>query len=162
MKDFDLLWKTDEQLGMVPMALRALIMFLVALLLLRMGGIRIFGQKSALDTVIFIMLGAVMARGIVGASTLHATIVASTTMILLNRAIAMMCQKNRLVNRFIKGEVVTLFEGGNINREAMRKMNLNEADLMESLRLETHKDSFEGIEKAVLETNGRISFILKK
>lgn len=161
MNDIEILWKTDEQLGPVPMAVRALIMFVVALVLLRIGGIRIFGQKSAIDNVIVIMLGAVMARGIVGASTLHATIAASVVMILMNRLIAWICQKSDLFNNLVKGRAVVLIESGQIKWEAMKKVNLSKSDLIESLRLETKNESFDKVEKAVLETNGRISFILK-
>jgi len=161
MNDIGILWKTDEQLGPIPMAVRALIMFIVALILLRAGGIRIFGQKSALDNVIVIMLGAVMARGIVGASTLHATIVASTVMILTNRLIAWICRKSDFLNNLVKGHAVVLIECGQIKWDAMNAVNLSKSDLMESLRLETKNESLDKVEKAVIETNGRISFILK-
>jgi uncharacterized membrane protein YcaP (DUF421 family) len=161
MYDIEILWKTDEQLGSIPMALRALIMFIVALILLRIGGIRIFGQKSALDNVIVIMLGAVMARGIVGASTLHATIIASTAMILTNWLIALICRKSDFFNNLVKGHAVVLIESGQIKWDAMRVVNLSKSDLMESLRLETKNESIDNVEKATLETNGRISFILR-
>jgi len=161
MNELDLLWKTDEQLGFLPMTLRAIVMFVAALLLLRLGGIRIFGQKSALDNVIVIMLGAVMARGIVGASSLHGTIIAATAMVLLNRVTAWACQRNAKLNSLVKGQAVTLFENGKIIRRAMESVNLSETDLMESLHLETNKESFQSVEKVILEINGRISFILK-
>jgi uncharacterized membrane protein YcaP (DUF421 family) len=161
MKEIDLLWKTDEHLAPMPMAIRAAIMFFAAVVLLRLGGIRIFGQKSALDNVIVIMVGAVMARGIVGASTLHGTIIASATMIVINRIIAWSCQKNNKFNDLVKGLPVTLFEAAHINGKAMGSVNLTKSDLLESLHLETQQDSFETVDKAVLETNGRISFILK-
>jgi uncharacterized membrane protein YcaP (DUF421 family) len=40
-------------------------------------------------------------------------------------------------------------------------VNLSKSDLMESLRLETKNESIDNVEKATLETNGRISFILR-
>ena len=161
MNELELLWKTDEQLGPVPMAIRALMMFIVALVLLRVGGIRIFGQKSALDNVIVIMLGAVMARGIVGASTLYATIVAASVMIGTNRGIAWLCQRSDGFNNLVKGKPIVLIIAGKIKENAMRQANLSRSDLLESLRLETQNEVLDKVEKATLETNGRISFILR-
>ncbi|WP_118975920.1 DUF421 domain-containing protein [Taibaiella koreensis] len=129
MNGIEALWETDEQLGPLPMAVRALVMFLVALILLRIGGIRIFGQKSALDNVIVIMLGAVMARGVVGASTLQATFIAATIMILTNRILAWLSCKSEMVNKLIKGYPINLIEAGEIKWEAMKKANLSESDL---------------------------------
>lgn len=162
MNELELLWKTDEQLGSVPMAIRALIMFIAALILLRLGGIRIFGQKSALDNVIVIMLGAVMARGIVGASTLYGTIVAASVMIAINRFMAWLCQRSDEFNNLVKGRPIVLIQSGKVKEGAMRGANLSRSDLLESLRLETQSEVLDQVEKATLETNGRISFILKK
>jgi uncharacterized membrane protein YcaP (DUF421 family) len=161
MSNLSFLWGEGEHLASLPMSVRAIVMFFIALLLLRLGGIRIFGQKSALDNVIVIMLGAVMARGIVGASPFFSTVIASTLMILINRLMAWACQNNDGINNFIKGKPIVLYEDGQIQWENMNSVNLSKSDLLESLRLETNKSSFENIEKAYLETNGRISFILK-
>jgi uncharacterized membrane protein YcaP (DUF421 family) len=155
------LWGSGEQLAPLPMAIRAAVMFLIALILIRLGGLRIFGKKSGLDHVIVIMLGAVLARGVVGASPFFSTVVAALIMVLINRALAWFCQKSKRFNNLIKGKAITLIENGQIKRDEMHSANLSESDLLESLRLETNKESFKDIEKAFLETNGRISFILK-
>ncbi|PSK91665.1 DUF421 domain-containing protein [Taibaiella chishuiensis] len=153
---------TDEQLAPLPMMLRALLVFFAALLLLRVGGIRIFGQKSALDNVIVIMLGAVLARGVVGASPLFSAIAASGVMVVVNRLLAWASERNNELNRLLKGNAVVLFENGKLLDEAMKQVNLSKSDLLESLHLEMKQESFEGIDKVILETNGRISFIAKK
>lgn len=153
---------TDERLAPLPMTIRAVLVFFVALVLLRIGGIRIFGQKSALDNVIVIMLGAVLARGVVGTSPLFSAFSASAVMVVVNRLLAWACERNKKINRILKGHAVVLFEHGALIAGAMKKVNLSESDLVESLRLELKQESFEGIDKAILETNGRISFIRKK
>lgn len=59
---------SGEHLDPLQMATRALLLFFIALLLIRIGGLRIIGKKSGFDLAIVIMMGAVLARGIVGAS----------------------------------------------------------------------------------------------
>jgi uncharacterized membrane protein YcaP (DUF421 family) len=158
----NLIWGEGEHLNALQMAVRAGLMFFIALLLIRLGGMRIFGKKSAFDTIIVIMLGAVLARGIVGASDYWATVAASAVMIGINRLLAWLSEKFTVVNNVIKGKPLVIYESGEINWEHMRMSSLTRSDLMESLRLETEKESLSDIDKAYMETNGRISFIVKR
>jgi uncharacterized membrane protein YcaP (DUF421 family) len=161
MNSLELLWGEGDQLSPLQMTVRAFVMFLVALILIRLGGMRIFGKKSALDNIIVIMLGAVMARGIVGASPFGSTVAASAVMIFLNMMLAWICNRNKSLNNLIKGGSVVLYESGQVQWHNLKRTRLSESDLMESLRLETKDETFDKVEKALLETNGRISFILK-
>jgi uncharacterized membrane protein YcaP (DUF421 family) len=156
-----ILWGEGEHLDILQMSIRAFVMFFIALLLIRLGGMRIFGKKSAFDTIIVIMLGAVLARGIVGASNYWATVAASAVMIAINRGLAWLSEKYKGVNDLIKGQPLLIYASGQILWENMKTASLTESDLMESLRLETKKDSLADIDKAYMETNGRISFITK-
>ena len=63
----DLLHK-DDQLTDGQMAVRAVVTFLIAIALVRLAGRRSFGMRSPFDTVISLLLGATLSRGIVGAS----------------------------------------------------------------------------------------------
>ncbi|WGQ10684.1 DUF421 domain-containing protein [Pedobacter gandavensis] len=157
----DELLGTGEQLSPYHMAVRALITFFVALILIRTGGLRIVGKKSGFDLVIVIMMGAVMARGIVGASPMFSTIVAASVMIAINMLLAWLCIKSPLLNKIFKGSALILYQNGKINWKNMEKASLSESDLLTSLRLETHEQSLEKVTQATLETNGRISFLLK-
>jgi len=150
---------SGEQLSILHMSIRALLMFFVALLLIRLGGLRIVGKKSGFDLVIVIMMGAVLARGVVGASPFLATIAAAAVMIAVNRILAWASARNKKLNQFFKGEALILYEGGRIHWENMNKASLSKSDLITSLRLEMQTEVLDGIEKAYLETNGRISFI---
>lgn len=161
MEWISIIWGEGDDLNMLQMVVRAFLMFFIALVLIRLGGMRIFGKKSAFDTIIVIMLGAVLARGIVGASDYWATVVASTVMIAINRLLAQLSTIHRGINNTVKGEPMVLYESGEICWPNMKKASLTRSDLMQSLRLETKTESLECVERAYLETNGRISFITK-
>lgn len=153
---------TGEQLNPFHMAVRALLMFLIALLLIRLGGLRIIGKKSGFDLVIVIMMGAVLARGIVGASPFLSTVAAATVMIVINRLLAWASIKSLLLSHLFKGSALILYQDGKINWKNMTKACLSESDLLTSLRLETHQQNLDQIDQAILETNGRVSFLLKE
>ena len=88
------LWGHDEHLNVLQMSVRAFFMFLIAIILVRLGGMRTFGKKSSFDNVIVIMLGAVLARGIVGASPFLSTVAASAIMIIIHRLMAWISLKS--------------------------------------------------------------------
>jgi uncharacterized membrane protein YcaP (DUF421 family) len=156
------LWGSGEQLTAVQMAIRAIITFLITLVLIRVGGVRIFGKRSGFDTIIMITMGSVLARGIVGASPFWSAIAAATAMIAVHRLLGWLCIKSRAIESLIKGKQDILYKNGKIIPANLKKASLTEMDLEESLRLETRTNSFEKVKEAFIETNGRISFIMKE
>jgi uncharacterized membrane protein YcaP (DUF421 family) len=155
-------WGSGDQLGVLQMTIRAVVLFFITLVLLRLGGMQIFGRKTSFDTIIVIMMGALLSRVIVGASPFLPTVVATAAMVAINRFLSWMASINGKIDLLIKGSPLLLFDNGVINWPNMKKANLSYSDLIESLRIETLKESLADIEKAYLETNGQISFVEKK
>lgn len=153
---------SGSNLNMLQMSDRAFAMFFIMLILLRFTGRRAFAKKSSFDNIVVIMLGAVLARGVVGASPFWATVAASVVMVALHRFISWLSVKNNFIEKLIKGDAVLLFKDEKTINGNMARTGISVKDLHESLRLETKTDSLNDIACAWLETNGRISFILKK
>ena len=151
-----------EELSVLHMAMRSLVMFLIAIVLIRMGGFRLFSKKSAFDNIVAIMLGAVLSRGVTGASPFWGTVAAATVMIVVHKIISWACIKNKTLSRLLKGKHIVLYKDGEILWDNLLSCSLSKSDLMTSLRLETKKHSLDEIETAYLENNGRISFIIKQ
>jgi uncharacterized membrane protein YcaP (DUF421 family) len=156
------LFGEGEKLNMLQMSMRAFVMFCIMLLLVRFTGRRAFAKKSSFDNIIVIMLGAVLARGVVGASPFWSTVAASVVMVIMHWITAWLAVKNKTVERLIKGTYIRLYDQEKLVDNNLAKTGISKNDLHESLRLETKKDTLEDIDTAYLETNGRISFILKK
>lgn len=147
---------------MYQMCIRAFIMFIIMLVLIRFAGMRTFAKRSPFDTIVTIMLGAILARGVVGASGYVDTIVASGVMVVMHRVVAWLSVKSRKFEKLIKGTYIKLYNNGAILQDALEGTGMSENDLHESLRLETKKLTLAEIDTAFLETNGRISFILRR
>lgn len=156
------LFGQSSDLTMFQMSMRAFAMFFIMLVLLRFAGRRAFAKKSSFDNIIVIMLGAVLARGVVGASPFWSTVTASIVMVILHRFFAWLSVKNSFVEKLIKGDAILLFQKDDLVNHNLSRTGISKKDLHESLRLETKTDTLNDIESAFLETNGRISFILKK
>jgi uncharacterized membrane protein YcaP (DUF421 family) len=150
-----------EELTPSQMALRALFFFILTLVLIRLGGVRIFGERSSFDTIIMIVMGSVIARGVVGASPILSVIAAATAMIVLHRLLSWLSYKNNFIETLIKSKRTPIYRNGRILSGNLERTGLSKQDLMESLRLETKQSSLEKVKTAYLETDGRISFIMK-
>ncbi len=72
-------------LNILQMTLRAIAIFFIALVLVRYTGMRMFGIKSAFDICVTIILGAVLARAIVGASPFIPTVIASIALVIVHK-----------------------------------------------------------------------------
>lgn len=143
------------------MGLRAFTIYLIALLLLRIGGIRTFGKKSTFDMVVSILLGAVLSRAVVGASPYWPTVFAGLVIVVLHRILAWLCMHYSGLGTLLKGKERILYQEGHFSKEDMDKSFLTEGDLLESVRLQTNCDSMDQVKKIYLERSGRISVILK-
>jgi uncharacterized membrane protein YcaP (DUF421 family) len=151
-----------EELTILQMSIRAFFTFIIMLVLIRLAGMRTFAKKSSFDNIIVILLGAVLARGVVGASPYGSTVAASVVMVGLHRLVAWLSVKNQQFEKLIKGSYLKLYENGVLKEKKLKKTGMSKNDLQESLRLETNKLTFSEIDTVFMETNGRISFILKK
>ena len=156
------LFEREENLDAIYMAARAAMAFFITLVLIRVAGVRLFGRRSSFDIIVIITMGSILARGIVGASSFWATVAASATMILIHRLLGWLSCINEKAERLVKGQATILYRDGNIIKDNLMKTSLSKADLLESLHLEMKKTSLEEVDVAFMETNGRISFILKE
>lgn len=159
--DFNSLFGSGDNLNPLQMGIRSFLMFFIALILIRIGGMRIFGKKSAFDYIIIIMLGAVLARGVVGASPFFSTVVASAVMILIHKVLAMLSMKFTSVGKLVKGIHRPLYEGGHRNIKNMEVVAISDDDLLEAVRLQTNATSLDNVEKIIIEKNGELSVIKK-
>lgn len=151
-----------EDLTWWQMSVRAVVVFFVALVILRIGNHRIFGKNSAFDIVLGIIYGSVLSRAITGNSPFIPTLVAALVLVLLHKALATVAYHSSFgFGDFIKGEGVKLVEDGNLKRDALRKNSVTENDLEEALRKSGTEADLSRIKSAYLERSGKISVIMK-
>ncbi len=158
----EVLFGRGEHLNSLQMGMRALVTFFIALLLVRVAGMRTFGLRSAFDNIVGIMLGAVLARGVVGASPFGATMVASAVIVVVHRVLALVCLKHAGLERVIKGEHRRLCRDGVVDEHTMARSGISRGDLLEGVRQSANIDSIDEIAAAYIESNGQISAVKKK
>lgn len=152
----------DQSLTWWQMSLRAISAFVIALIILRIGSVRIFGKNTAFDIVLGIIYGSLLSRAITGNSPYVPTIVAALVLVVLHRGLAALAyQTNFGIGNFIKGKPRTLVKNGELQLKELKRCHITKNDLLEALRNSGCDDGLESIKTAYLERSGDISIILK-
>src|SRR5438270_1583030 len=123
-----------KDLNALQMSCRAFVVFFVALVLVRVAGMRAFGRKSSFDIVILVGLGAVMTRAIYGASPAVPIVSASAVLVVLHRIVAMLTARAPLLERIIKGKTQVIYKAGRMDERVMRRSGISPTDLDEAAR----------------------------
>lgn len=141
------------------MVIRAVLIFFVALLLIRFGGTRIFGKNTSFDIVLGVMLGSILGRALTANAPFIPTVAAALVLVLLHILLAAVAFRSKHLGHLVKGTENQLVADGRILWDAMSKSNITEHDLMEALRSRGGQADLNRIKAAYLERSGDISFI---
>jgi len=152
----------EKDLNALQMGCRAFIMFFITLVLIRIAGMRAFGQKSAFDTIIVIMLGAILSRAVTGASPFLATTAAGAALAIVHRLLAIASVFSNTVGFIIKGRKTVLFQNDKIEKKNMLLCSVSYRDLMEVVRLQLKESTMDNVKEIYMERSGKISVIKKE
>lgn len=155
-------WGINENISPLEIAARSAVMFVVALLLMRMAGMRPFGKGEPFDNIISFLIGGILSRGVVGATPFFSTVASMVVIIIIHKILAKLSIYSKWFGSKVKGEKVLLFSNGVFIKKNMDSANITEHDILEDLRLEVQLGSLEKIEEVYMERSGKISFIKKE
>ncbi|MDB5132976.1 MAG: hypothetical protein JWR02_2725 [Mucilaginibacter sp.] len=161
MNTFIEIFGQGKDLNALQMSVRGVIIFLIALVLIRISGRRSFGIRTPLDNIIVISLGAILSRAIVGASDFLAVVVACFVIVLLHRFLGWLLSRSESFARLIEGNKILLFSDGQFRRANIKKALLCEEDIMQGVRKSALTDDLTKIDRIYIERTGEISVIKK-
>jgi uncharacterized membrane protein YcaP (DUF421 family) len=150
-----------KDLTVWQMSARGVIIFLVALILIRISGRRSFGVRTPLDNIIVILLGALLSRAIVGASAFVPVVVSSFVIVVVHRFCAWIIVQSSVMSRIFEGNKLVLFEKGRFLEKNMDKGLVCKEDVMQGVRKSALTDDLEKIDRVFMERNGEISALKK-
>ena len=155
------LFGVGTDLTATQMTLRGVVVFAFTLLMIRISGRRSLGQHSPFDVCITVLLGSLLARGVVGASPFWPTIATGGVLVLIHRLIAMLSVRLPGFAVLVNGRPRTLVREGTVDQVALRKGLVSSADLEQALREHAVPEDFSLARQIVLERNGIIT-VLKR
>ena len=138
---------------------RGAIAYVGLLVLLRLAGKRTFGELSAFDIVVLILVGGTLRTAIVGDdNSLLGAFIGVATILALDRIIAFFSARMSVLNRLVEGEPAVLARYGLVDRDALRRNNVPMAMLERAMRAKGVRSVGDVIE-ARLEPNGKITIV---
>lgn len=141
---------------------RSIVIFLIAIVLLRLSGRRSFGMKSPIDITIMILLGATLSRALVGVSPFVPTMAACLGLVLLHRLLAWLGIHSHAFGRLIKGRPIPIYKNGKFDKLNMKRSLVTEHDIREGLRSSINSEDLEQVDAILLERGGSLSVTKKK
>ena len=148
-----------KDLGLLQVSLRGVVIFLFALIMVRLSSKRSLAEKTAFDAILLVILASVLSRAINGSAGFFTSIGCSFVLVFLHRLFSWIACRSHAFGKIIKGCPAIVIENGRLQLDAMRRNLISDHDLEEDLRLDAQTEDVAKIKIARLERSGDISFI---
>jgi len=141
--------------------LRAVVVYVVVLGMVRLSGKRALGQITPFDVLLIVLLGNAVQNALLGKDTsLGGGLLLAATLILLNYGVGWLTTHNRRAERLVEGEPVLIARDGKLLHSVLRREMVTQADLDAAMRQQGCLQ-IEDVALAVLEINGHITIVPK-
>ncbi len=139
--------------------LRVLIIYITVLVFLRLMGKRQIGEMQPYEVVITLIIADLATVPMSDTNIpLFNGILPLAVLVLIHYIITLLTRKNIKIRRFMSGRPVVVISPNGIEYKALKELNMNIDDLLESIR-QCNFYSFDQILYAIIETNGKMSVI---
>jgi uncharacterized membrane protein YcaP (DUF421 family) len=143
----------------VDIIVRAIVIFFVILVVTRAVGRRELSSMEPFDVILLVVIGDLVQQGVTQSDySLTGAIMVISTMSVLTVITSYVSYRFRRLRPLLEGEPLVLVEAGKPIERNLRRERITIEELQSAAR-EQKLASLEGVHLAVLETNGRISFI---
>jgi uncharacterized membrane protein YcaP (DUF421 family) len=122
-------------LNFMQVILRGLIVFVVALIMVRLSDKRFLSKGSAFDAILGFILASMLARVVNGTVSFFPTLACGFVLVGLHRALAYFSRDAHWFGKLVKGQPEQVIKNGIVLEEALRKNCLSKHDLMADIRL---------------------------
>ncbi|WP_404364385.1 DUF421 domain-containing protein [Marinobacter sp.] len=150
-----------QDLNVWRMALRACLVYVVGIILVRLGGKRFVGKFSAFDIIMAIMIGSILSRSIVTDDHFFSHLSAAFVLTLLHYIFARVAFRFDWFGTLVKGKTHVLVRDGQIQWPAMKQAYISESDLMSVLREASGEEDLGQVRRLCLERSGNVSVVLR-
>jgi uncharacterized membrane protein YcaP (DUF421 family) len=151
-----------KDLGILQVSLRGIIVFIAALVMVRLADRRFLAKMSAFDVILGFVLASMLARAINGSAPFLPTFAGGFVLVFLHRIIATISFYSDRFGVLVKGDAEILVANGVRQPAPLRHHKITEKDLLEELRLNGNLETLENVQAATLERNGMVSVVFSK
>lgn len=148
-----------EPRALFEIVVRAALVYVALMVMLRMAGKRELGQMSVFDLVVVLIIANAVQNAMVGSDTsLTGGLIAAATLILVNRLVNRVAFRISWIDRGLTGSPTLLVHDGQLVNDHLIQEGVTVEEVMMGLR-EHGIDSLDEVQSAILEVDGTISVI---
>jgi uncharacterized membrane protein YcaP (DUF421 family) len=151
--------RDEEPLSLFQMLVRAVVLFMVGVALVRIGAPRIFSRAAPVDIVLAVIIGSNLSRTLTGNAPFIEVIIVTAALVALHGVLARLAVHCAPLSRLIKGRAHILARDGDVDWKKMRICAVGKRDLLAAVR-QAGGESLADIHLATLERGGEIDVIL--
>ena len=148
-----------KDLTFLQVSIRGVVVFIAALIMVRLSSKRSLAEKTAFDAVLIVIIGSMLARVINGSEAFFPTLGTGFVLVLLHRLFGVAAYYSHAFGFLVKGTPTVLVQNGRLGRKNMFWNHISKHDLEEDMRLDANSEDLAKIRTARLERSGEISFI---
>ena len=146
----------------MDLVLRAIVVFVLILVITRVVGRRELSSMEPFDLILLVVMGDLIQQGVTQSDySVTGLVLAIGTFGFLQATTSWAAFRFRPVRKVLDGEPIVVMQDGKLLEQNMRRERVTPEDLAEEMRGQ-QIGSFDDVAWAVLEANGKISFIPKK
>lgn len=140
-------------------AARGAVTYVGMLVLMRLCGKRAFGEMSAFDVIVLVLVGGTLRSAITGEDkSVTAPFIGVAAILAMDKCVAWLCTRMPRLNRWVEGRPTIVARDGKRDPDALRRENLPDAAFDRALH-GIGKETEHDVALARLEPNGKITFI---
>lgn len=150
----------DLELPWWEFVVRAAVVYVALLAMVRLTGKRTVGQFTPFDLIVVMLLSEAVSDSLKGSDhSLLGGLIAAATLVALDVGAAVVSSRSRTAEQLLEGEPVLVGRDGVIFKDVLKREHVPLTDLEEALRAADCE--LEDMRMAILESNGEIN-ILKR
>ncbi|WP_207434163.1 DUF421 domain-containing protein [Sabulibacter ruber] len=145
---------------MESIVLRALIVYVLVFIILRMAGKRTLGEMTAFDLVLLLIISEAVQNALVDDDkSITGSFLVILTLVFADIMVSLATNRFRFLDSIVNGIPLIILENGKPLKDRMDKARLQEDDILEAARKTQGLENMSQIKYAVLEKDGSISII---
>jgi uncharacterized membrane protein YcaP (DUF421 family) len=145
----------------IEKVLRTVAVYGGVLLLLRVVGKRDLAQFNSFDLVVLLLLSNVVQNAVIGNdNSLLGGLLGAVVLFAINAVFVGAARRSETVDRLLEGDPIDLVTDGELDREAIRRLGIREAEVVTAIRRQGASTISE-VQAATLEPGGSIVVTLK-
>jgi uncharacterized membrane protein YcaP (DUF421 family) len=145
----------------MDIAIRAIVLYVFVVFMLRVVGRRELSSLGPVDLVMLIVLGDAVQQGLTQDDySVTGAVIAVTTIAAMQLLSSYVSFRSRRARKVLEGEPIVIVQDGKLLEDNLRRERMTADEVAEEMRLQQIAD-FDEVQWAIVENNGQISFIKK-